>query len=165
VTCALTKLVRPPYSSKGQSLVELALILPFLLGFAGAATDFARVYQASLTLESSVRNAVEYVATNSADATAAATDARRIVCLESTRAPGFIPGGGPNPNENCTAPAVTVVSFTVSPTETGASAANPIGTAHVRATLVFSTLFPYPFLPEGGWTLTADTTYSVVRGR
>jgi Flp pilus assembly protein TadG len=165
VASSLTKHVRPRNSSRGQSLVELALILPFLLGFAGAATDFARVYQASVNLESSVRNAVEYVATNSADATAAATDARRIVCLESTRSPGFTPGTGANPNENCTAPAVTVVSFVVSPTALGASGAYPIGTAHVRATLVFNTLLPYPFLPEGGWTLTADATYSVVRGR
>lgn len=148
-------------SSRGQSLVELALILPFLLAFAGAATDFARGYQAWLTLESGVRNAAEYVATNSVNATAAATDARRVVCLEATRIPGFTPGTGATPNETCTAPAVTLVSYSV----TTVAAGDSMGTAHVRAILAFDTLFPYPFLPNGGWTLSADATYSVLRGR
>jgi hypothetical protein len=143
----------------------MALILPFLLGFAGAATDFARAYQASITLESSVRNAAEYVALNSADATTAGTDAHRVVCLESTNVPGFQPGSGPLPDETCTAPGVTVSSFDVSTTSPGASALNPIGSADVHASVVFQTLLPYPFLPSGGWTLSADATYSVVRGR
>ena len=38
----------------------------------------ARAYQAWLTLESAVRNAAESVATNSANATVGATDARRM---------------------------------------------------------------------------------------
>lgn len=159
---ATKKLQRRTRASKrGQSLVEMALILPFLLAFAGGATDFARGYQAWMTLESGVRNAAEYVATNSADATTAATDARRIVCLEATVVPGFTPGTGTSPNETCTAPAVTVPSFSLGMVAAG----DPIGTAHVHATLAFNTLFPYPFLPHGGWTLSADATYSVLRGR
>jgi len=161
VNFSRTKPARRRRSSRGQSLVELALILPFLLGFAGAATDFARGYQAWLTLESAARNAAEYVATNSSDATVAATDARRIICLESTGIPGFTPGTGPLPNETCTAPTVAVVSFGTSVVAAG----DTMGSAHVRTTIPFDTLFPYPFLPEGGWTLTADATYSVLRGR
>lgn len=149
---------------RGQSLVEMALILPFLLAFAGGAFDLSRAYAAWLTIESATRNAAEYVASNSA-AAAAATDARSIVCLEAREVPGFRPGTGPNPIANCTAPTISVVAFTVSSTQTGATAANPIGTAHIRTQLVFTTLFPYPLLPEGGWTLSADSTYSVVRGR
>jgi Flp pilus assembly protein TadG len=155
------KPARQRRSSRGQSLVELALILPFLLGFAGAATDFARGYQAWLTLESGVRNAAEYVATNSANSIVAATDARRIVCLESTRLPGFTPGTGTPPNETCTAPAVSALSFGLTILASG----DTQGTAHVRATLEFDTLLPYPFLPTGDWTLSADATYSVLRGR
>jgi Flp pilus assembly protein TadG len=148
-------------SRRGQSLVELALILPFLLAFAGGATDMARAYQGWLTLESAVRNAAEYVATNSANATAGATDARRIVCLESMTAPGFTAGTVIPVNENCTAPAVTLVTFSL----VTVAAGDPMGTAHVHATLPFDTLFPYPFLPDGAWTLSADATYSVLRGR
>ena len=143
----------------------MALILPFLLGFAGAATDFARAYQASITLESSVRNAAEYVALNSTDSTAAFSDALRVVCLESTTVPGFEPGTGPDPDETCVNPDVIVGTFDLSTTSPGASVKYPIGTASVHASIVFDTLLPYPFLPEGGWTLNADATYSVVRGR
>ena len=55
--------------------------------------------------------------------------------------------------------------LTVSSVQTGATAANPIATVHVHVALAFDTLFPYPFLPHGGWTLTAEATYAVVRGR
>ena len=143
----------------------MALILPFLLAFAGGATDLARAYQAWLTIESASRNAAEFVATNSADATTALADARHVVCQESEHIPGFVAGSPPNAVQNCTAPAVTVPSFVLSTTQTGASAANPIATAHVHVTLAFNTLFPYPFVPHDGWTLKADSTYAVVRGR
>ena len=143
----------------------MALILPFLLAFAGGATDLARSYQAWLTIESASRNAAEYVATTSADAATALTDARNVVCQESQTAPGFTEGMPPNPILNCTQPVVTVPSFAISTTQLGASGANPIATAHVRVTLPFNTLFPYPFVPHDGWTLTADATYAVVRNR
>lgn len=143
----------------------MALILPFLLAFAGGATDLARAYQAWLTIESASRNAAEYVATTSADPATALTDARQVVCQESQTAPGFTTGSPPDAILNCTQPVVTVPSFAISDSQTGASAANPIATAHVRVTLPFNTLFPYPFVPHDGWTLTADATYAVVRGR
>lgn len=143
----------------------MALILPFLLAFAGGATDLARAYQAWLTIESAARNAAEYIATNSADATDALTDARNVVCQESQDAPGFTKGQPPNPVQNCTSPTTTVPSFVISDTQTGATPANPIATVHVHVTLAFNTLFPYPFVPHDGWTLTADSTYAVVRGR
>jgi Flp pilus assembly protein TadG len=145
----------------------MALILPFLLAFAGGATDLARAYQAWLTIESAARNAAENVATNLADTTSAAalTDAKHIVCLESQQAPGFVAGSPPNAIQNCTSPTTTVPSFTVSSVQTGATATNPIATVHVHVALAFDTLFPYPFLPHGGWTLTAEATYAVVRGR
>ena len=145
----------------------MALILPFLLAFAGGATDFARAYQAWMTIESATRNAAEYIATNSADATTALADAKQNVCLETQNVPGFQkgPGSGINAIKACTSPVTTVPSFVISTTQTGASGSNPIATAHVRVTLPFNTLFPYPFVPHGGWILNSDSTYAVVRGR
>ena len=143
----------------------MALILPFLLAFAGGATDLARAYQAWLTIESAARNAAEYAATNSADSAAALTDAKSVVCTEAQHLPGFTPGNPPNAIKNCTSPVVTVPSFAISTTQTGATTANPIATAHIRVHLNFNTLFPYPFVPHDGWTLKADATYAVVRGR
>ena len=159
--------LRPRWSRtpRGQALAELAIILPFLLAFVGGATDLARAYFASITLESAVRNAAEEVASYSSGATDALSDATSSVCLESSSIPGFTPGTGTNPEQNCIAPNVTVPAFSVSTTAVGASVTNPIGTAHVRASIVFQTLLPYPFLPQGGWTLTADSTYSVSRNR
>jgi hypothetical protein len=146
----------------------MALILPFLLAFVGGATDFARAYAAWMTLESSARSAAEYVATTTTITTqpAALVAAQKAVCLESKSVPGFTPGIGPKPNETCVAPAVSVPTFTLSTDPaSGASIANPIATVRVRVTLQFQTLFPYPFLPHDGWTLSGDNTYSVVRGR
>lgn len=143
----------------------MALILPFLLAFAGGATDLARAYQAWLTIESAARNAAEFVATNSADSTAALATARQVVCQESQHLSGFTQGSPPNAVDNCTSPTTTVPSFVISTTQTGATGANPIVTAHVRVTFPFNTLFPYPFVPHDGWTLTSDATYAVVRGR
>jgi Flp pilus assembly protein TadG len=145
----------------------MALILPFLLAFAGGATDLARAYQAWLTIESAGRNAAENVATNPAIITqlAAVAAARQVVCQESQDAPGFTPGVGVDAIQNCTSPITTVPSFALSFSGGGASGGNPIATVHVRVTLPFNTLFPYPFVPHGGWTLTTNTTYAVVRGR
>lgn len=143
----------------------MAIILPMLLGLAGAATDLARAYQAQITIESAVRNAAEWVALNSATAAAAATDARRIVCLEGRDLPGFTPGAGATPDETCTSPGVAVDTFSISATAIGATTKNPIGTSSISATLPFRTLVPYPFLPSETLTLSADATFTVVRGR
>src|SRR5438093_4576431 len=132
-------------TARGQSLVEMALILPFMLALAGGAADLARVYQAWMTIESATRNAAEYAAGQSADATAASTDARRIVCLESQNLPGFVAGTGANPIENCTSPSVAT-TFTKSTTSPGATTKYPMGTARVVVTLDFKTLVPWPML-------------------
>ena len=51
-------------ASRGQSVAEFALLLPVLLAFLGMTIDFARVYQAWITLESATRDAAEYAATS-----------------------------------------------------------------------------------------------------
>ena len=143
--------------------MELALLLPILLGLAGGATDLARAYQAQITLESAVRNAAEYVAANSVDGTAALADARRSVCLETTGLPGFVVGAGGDA-ATCTAPAVSLSSFGVSTTATGGTVRNPLGSATVQASLAFHTLIDYPFLPHG-FNLSAIAAFTVARGR
>lgn len=151
-------------AARGQSLVEMAIILPFLLGLAGGATDLARSYQAWLTVESAARNAAEYLATTeTVDPAAAQAEATRIVCLESQGLPGFVAGTGANPTETCTSPAVTATL--VLSTSAPGTGSNPLGTAHVSVTLQFTTLVPWPTLPHGSITLSAERTFSVIRGR
>ena len=149
---------------RGQSLVEFALILPILLTMVGAAIDLARLYQGWITLEGATRDAAEYAATKDATSSSALTDAKTIICTQTAALPGFAaPAGQPT---NCTSPAVSVPSFAVSTTATGASTTYPIATVTVTATLPFRTFFGYPLLTQGGaWTLSSTQSYSIIQGR
>ncbi len=156
----------------------MALILPLLLGLAGAATDLATAYQIWLTVQSATRNAAEYVATSSCDpaattCAAAQTDGKRVVCLESQDVPNFAPGPGNNP-ATCTNPVVTTTWTTCNGSSgvvgnanycPGGSVKNPVRTARVTVTLQYRTLVPWPLLPQGTATLSADQHYSIVAGR
>ena len=149
---------------RGQSLVEFALILPILLTMVGAAVDIARLYQGWITLEGATRDAAEYVATKDTTSSAASTDAQRVVCTQTATLPGFAaPVGNPTA---CTSPAVTVTSYSISTTATGAAAGFPIATVTVRSTLPFRTFFGYPlFTQNGAWTLTSTQTYSIIQNK
>ncbi len=153
---------------RGQSVAEFALILPLMLAFLGLSIDFARVFQAWLTLESATRDAAEAAATNASSSGAALTIARRTVCLQAQNVPGFTPSASPSPNdiEQCTSPSVNVPSFTVSTTSPGATTTYPIGSATVRATLPFRPIFGYPVITQNGtWTIGAQGSFSIVQGR
>ena len=155
--------------SRGQSIAEFALLLPVMLAFLGLTIDFARVFQAWITVTSATRDAAEYAATNGTSSADALTKAKKTICLQSQNIPGFQRSGLTSPNdvEQCTRPTVTVVSWStsVSPLD-GASGNNPIATVTIRATVPFSPLFAYPFLTQNGtWTITSDATFSIVQGR
>lgn len=153
--------------ARGQSLVELVLVIPIMLTILGAAIDIARVYGAWVALDSATRDAAEQVATSegtTSNYSTASTHAHTVVCSQMTNIAGFTaPAGTPT---SCTQPAVTLTWSTPSETAPGASHLFPIGTATVTATLPFRTLFPYPFFTQGSaWTLSSTQTYSVIQGR
>jgi len=79
---------------RGQALAEFALILPLLVALTGGAMDFARAYQASITLQGATRNAAEYATTKTTTQSQAQTEARRVVCAEARTVPGFVAGSG-----------------------------------------------------------------------
>ena len=150
-------------------MAEFALLLPVMLAFLGLTIDFARVFQAWITLESATRDAAEYAATNGTDSTDALTKAKKVICLQAQNIPGFRRSGLASPNDvnQCLAPTVSVVSFslTTSPT-VGASTKYPIGTATINASVPFNPLFAYPFLTQNGtWTITSQQTFAVAQGR
>jgi len=154
--------------SRGQSVAEFGLLLPVLLAFLGLTIDFARVYQAWITLESATRDAAEYAATSATSSTDATTKAKKTICLQSQDVPGFTRSGLASPSdiEQCTAPIVSVVSFTLSTTAAGASPDYPIGSATVQASLPFSPIIAWPFITQNGtWTIVSRATFSVVQGR
>ena len=149
-------------------MAEFALLLPVMLAFLGLTIDFARVFQAWITLESATRDAAEYAATNATTGADALTKAKKTICLQAQNIPGFGRSTLTSPNdvEQCLSPTVTVVSFTLSATADGASPLYPVGTATVRATVPFSPLFAYPFLTQNGtWTVTSQASFSIAQGR
>jgi Flp pilus assembly protein TadG len=159
-----TEHTRRHRSRRGQALVEFAILLPLLAAVAGGAIDFARVYQASMALQSATRNGAEAAASSTATQSAAQAEAQRVVCTEAQRLPGFTAGsGGSIPT--CTAPDVTVTAFTYSTSGTGFSSSYPLVSATVHSELDFSLLVPWPFIPDGSWTLSTEQSFSVVQNR
>jgi len=157
-----------PYSRRsrhprGQALAELALVLPILMAMVGGAIDFARAYQASITLQSATRSAAEAAATESTDVASAESAARALVCEASQELPGFVAGPGGSVPE-CVAPAVTV-TFSRSTTAPGASTKYPLASATVQSSLDFELLIPWPMLPNGTWDLGSAQSYGVIQGR
>ena len=155
--------------SRGQSVAEFALLLPVMLAFLGLTIDFARVFQAWITVTSATRDAAEYAATSGTSSSDALTKAKKTICLQSQNIPGFQRSGLASPNdiEQCTRPTVTVVSWSTSTSGAdGASPNYPIATVTIRATVPFNPLFAYPFLTQNGtWTITSDATFSIAQGR
>jgi len=153
---------------RGQSLVEFGLVLPVLLAFLGLTIDFARVYQAWITLESATRDAAEAAATSSPTSGDAQTQAQKTICLQTQSVPGFLRSAeaAPADVEQCVAPVVTVVSFDLSTTAPGYMDGHPIGTATVEARLPFSPIIAWPLITQGGqWTIVTRSTFSISQGR
>jgi Flp pilus assembly protein TadG len=159
---------RKPARRRGQSLVEFAILLPLLLAFLGLTIDFARVFQAWITLESATRDAAEAAATSATSNGDALTLGQRTICLQAQNVPGFVPSSSPSPAdvEQCTSPNVTVVSFDVSATAPGASDRYPIGSATIESRLEFRPLFAYPIITQdGAWMIITRSSFSIVQGR
>jgi hypothetical protein len=159
---------RRRHRGRGQSIAEFAILLPILLALVGLSIDFARVFQAWITIESATRDAAESAATNGRDMGDALVLARKTVCLQAQTVPGFKRSSSPSPDdvEACEWPNVSVVAFDISTTSAGASTWYPIGTATVQSRLDFRPLFSYPFITQdGAWTITTRTTFSIAQGR
>ena len=148
---------------RGQAIAEFALILPMLLGLVGAGIDFARAFEGSMTLEAAARNAAEAAAYESLDLTAAQAKAREVVCTESRRLPGFEPGSGGDV-ATCTNPALTV-TYSRDPDAPGANDRYPLVTVTVTTAMEFDLTVPWPFLPNGAWTLGSTQSFEILQGR
>jgi Flp pilus assembly protein TadG len=147
--------VRSRRNGAGQSVVEFALILPILLTLCGAGIDFARVYSAYINVQEAARNAAEYIATDQTILTdaGALTEAQRLVCIEIV---------GVSPCHGANSPTVTTAT---SPDSSWNNSGTAPTTVKIVVTEKFQMIFPYPLMDKGQWPLTADVTFSVIRGR
>ena len=147
---------------RGQALVELAVVLPLLLAFAGIIVDFGRAYAAQVSLESATRAAAEYVAGYSTSQEAALSQARTMICGEMEGVIGYVAGDTP---ATCLQPNVAIASYTRSSTAPGATSFFPLGSVTVEASVPFEMLMHWPWLDEGVWTLRAAESFQVLQGR
>lgn len=140
------------HKSRGQALVEFALVLPVLLALLGASVDLARVYGAWVALEGATRNGALAAAHE-----VTVADARRAgvaaVCGETRSVPGYTGNG-----TTCSNPAVAV---TWRSTGVPGGGAGRIHRSSVTASLTFRTLVPWP-LVGSPITVRSRATYEVL---
>lgn len=148
--------------SRGQAVVEFAILLPVLLGLAGASTDFARIYQQDISLSAAARDAAEFVATNRSQTITAANAGQAAADVMNSQI-----GAGTFTAVStltCTTPQVQV-SYSTSSSATGATGKYPLGTAIVTACVPFQTLFRYPFVPSDGLVIRTSARFEVLQNR
>jgi Flp pilus assembly protein TadG len=149
--------------SRGQALAEFALVLPLVLGLVGAGIDFSRGFEGSMTLQTAARNAAEAAAYGATTPAQAEAIARSVVCTEAQRLPGFVAGSG-GAIATCTNPTVAV-TYASSATAPGANVRYPLVTVTVTTSLDFALTVPWPFLPNGTWSLGATQSFEIMQGR
>jgi Flp pilus assembly protein TadG len=138
----------------GQSLVELALLLPVLLTVFGAVIDLSRIYATQISLNSATRAAAEYATSKDTTLAAATADAQAIICQAMTG------------SSTCSDPVVTITNFTASapPGGLASDGSRTVITLTITTSTSFHPLFAYPFLPGGGWPVGASATFSIIQG-
>jgi Flp pilus assembly protein TadG len=147
---------------RGQAVVEFAILLPVLLGLAGASTDFARIYQQDISLSAAARDAAEFVATNRSQTITSANAGQAAADVLNAQI-----GGGTFTavaSLTCNTPQVQV-SYSSSSAATGATGKYPLGSAAVTACVPFQTLFRYPFVPGDGLVIRTSARFEVLQNR
>lgn len=97
--------------TKGQSLVEFALVVPLMVLFFVAVADLARLYTTMTTIESAAREAADYGSFDSSywtDETSVREQMTHRACLASSNLPDY-EGTTDDVAATCTNPTVTLV--------------------------------------------------------
>lgn len=126
----------------GQSLTELALILPILIIMLLAIVDFARLYTTMLTVEAAVREAADYGAFDTANWQTTPVDnsattiagMQQRACIASRNLPDYV-----GPDDACTNPAF---AYVLTGTSCDDPATDPPCTVTVTLTYSFRLIAP-----------------------
>lgn len=97
-------------SSRGQSLVEFALVVPLMVMFFVAVADMARLYTTMATIESAAREAADYGSFDSSywtDEPGVRQQMTHRACLAASNLPDYV-GTTDSMAATCTNPAVTI---------------------------------------------------------
>lgn len=99
--------------SRGQSLVEFAVVVPLMLFLVVAIGDFGRLYAAAIAVESAVREAADYGAflgspawdeSNPSQIAANVAEMERRACTAASTVPGYEEPPGTIDHATCTNP-------------------------------------------------------------
>jgi Flp pilus assembly protein TadG len=159
--------------SRGQSLVEFSVVLPVLLALTGVVIDASRLYQVWVNLESSTRDAAQYLATSDRDPYSANytwsgsnADGKAQYILETGTGNAFAISPTSGTLTDCSSGQVTTSYATDTTWTSGGSSAFPLSTARVKSCLAFKTIFAYPFLTtNGAWQLRTEREMTILVGR
>jgi Flp pilus assembly protein TadG len=97
-------------SSRGQSLVEFALVVPLMLIFFVAVADLARLYTTMTTIESAAREAADYGSFDSSywtDEPGVRQQMTHRACLAASNLPDYV-GTTDATAATCTNPSITI---------------------------------------------------------
>lgn len=158
---------------RGQSLVEFSVVLPVLLAIVGIVIDASRLYSAWTNLESATRDAAQYLAKSSVDPLSEDyttegldSDTKAIYLLNGATGVSFTRSETQGTLTDCDQPQLTTTFATDPALSGGGSSAYPASTATVRVCMRFQTMFPYPFLGDGGsFTLSSEREMTLIVGR
>ncbi len=134
----LTRVAVRPFFKRGQSVVELAILVPFLVLVLQVAADFGRLFYLSVELNGAARAGAQY----GANSVTTAADSSGMVAAAQL--------GGPNvQNMNVTATQCTCVSGTsIVACPASYCTAIPMATyVQVTTSASFHPLITYPGLP------------------
>lgn len=125
---------------RGQSLVELALLLPVLLLLVIGVADFARAFYMSIEVQDAARAGAQYGLTNSSDTTgmqtAATNDAPDVSGMTATATYGCICSDGSGASVHCNTPPTC-------PANT-----QEVNYVQVNTSATYTTFFPWPKIPS-----------------
>jgi Flp pilus assembly protein TadG len=144
---------------RGQSVAELALILPIMMLLAVAVGDFGRIYASMIALESATREAADYGAfdEDNWDGTrdaATLEEMQRRACTAASSMPGYVSAPAPT---YCTNPSFEFDPYTEFTANYGQG---PIRIVMARGTFTFTTAVSFPPLPDSV-TLVRESRFAV----
>lgn len=174
---------RPLHDSRGQSLVEFALIFPLMLILVVGIADFGRIYVAAVAVEAAAREAADYGAFNSSywlvdggtgtdnpPITKAEMERRACTAAAGSHLEGYAEPAGTVGHSTCTNPAMTCTLVNPDGTEVACetypggvchvSTTDPPCLVHVELSYEFRTILQLPLVP-GSITLTRHSRFAV----
>ena len=152
--------------SRGQSMVEFALIVPVLMLLALAIGDFARYYSAAIAIESASREAADYGGFSASNWSApnvpiTEEEMRERACTAASSVSGYQGDPVGTANMTCTNPGFAYVLETPPGiTDCSDNVNDPPCQVTVTLTFQFDLNMPLPFL-QSSYTFTRDSTFAI----